>query len=100
MVKPKSESHQEARKVSTMTTTDKNKSNLKASYEFENGRARIIHRGVSFWNGTENEISAENPMRTFDSLVYELLGAEEVWSDQYELKGIRITVEIEESRIQ
>ena len=73
---------------------------LKASYEFDNGRARIIHRGVSFWNGTEDEVSAENPKRTFDSLIYELLGAEEVWSDQYELKGIKITVEIGESRIQ
>ena len=83
-----------------MTTTDKSKSSLKASYEFDNGRARIIHRGVYFWNGAENDISAENPMRTFDSLVYELLGAEEVWSDQYELKGIKITVEIGESRIQ
>lgn len=83
-----------------MTTTDGNRATLKASYEFENGRARMIHRGVTFWNGDEDEISADNPKRTFDALVYELLGAEEVWSDQYELKGIRITVEIEESRIQ
>jgi len=83
-----------------MTTTNENKTILKASYEFDNGRARIIHRGVSFWNGTEDEISADNPQRTFDSLIYELLGAEEVWSDQYELKGIKITIEIEESRIQ
>ena len=73
---------------------------LKASYEFDNGRARMIHRGISFWNGSEDEISGENPKRTFDSLVYELLGAEEVWSEQYALKGIKITVEIEESRIQ
>ena len=83
-----------------MTTSDENRANLKASYEFDNGRARMIHRGVSFWNGGEDEVSAENPTRTFDSLIYELLGAEEVWSDQCELKGIRITVEIEESRIQ
>ena len=73
---------------------------LKASYEFENGRGRMIQRGITFWNGTEDEISAENPMRTFDSLIYELMGAEEVWSDQYELKGIKITIEIEESRKQ
>ena len=83
-----------------MTTIDESRTNLKAFYEFENGRARMIHRGVSFWNGGEDEISAENPTRTFDSLIYELLGVEEVWSDQYELKGIKITVEIEESRIQ
>ncbi len=79
---------------------DESKTALKASYEFENGRARMIHRGIYFWNGTEDEISAENPMRTFDAMVYELLGAEEFWSDQYELKGIKITVEIEESRKQ
>ena len=72
-----------------MTTTDEIRSNLKASYEFENGRARMIHRGITFWNGSEDEISAENPKRTFDAMVYELLGAEEVWSDQYELKGIK-----------
>ncbi len=77
-----------------------NNTSLKASYEFENGRARIINRGVSFWNGSEDEISAENPMRTFDSIVYELLGAEEFWSDEYELKGIKITIEIEEAIIQ
>ena len=83
-----------------MTTTDENKPMLKASYEFDHGRARMIHRGVSFWNGSEDEISAENPMRTFDSIVYELLGAEEIWSEQYELKGIKITIEIEEAIIQ
>ena len=83
-----------------MTTTDAIRSNLKVTYEFESGRARTIHRGITFCNGSEDEISAENPKRTFDSLIYELLGAEEFWSDQYELKGTKITVEIEESRIQ
>ena len=83
-----------------MTTTGENKPMLKASYEFDHGRARIIHRGVSFWNGSEDEISAENPMRTFDSIVYDLLGAEEFWSDEYELKGIKITIGIEEAIIQ
>ena len=81
-----------------MTTTDEIRSNLKASYEFENGRARMIRRGITFWNGGEDEISAENPKQTFDSLIYELLGAEEVWSDEYELKGVKITVEIDEVR--
>ena len=71
---------------------------MKASYEFENGRARMIHRGVSFWNGAEDEISADNPERSFDDLVYEMIGAESVWSDEYELKGVRITVEIDEVR--
>ena len=70
----------------------------KASYEFENGRARMINRGVTFWNGSEDEISADNPSRSFDAMVYELIGAEEVWSDEYELKGVKITVEIDEVR--
>ncbi len=83
-----------------MTTTDEIRSNLKVSYEFENGRARMIHKGITFWDGGEDEISAENPMQTFDAIVYELPGAEEFWSGQYELKGIKITVEIEESRKQ
>ena len=70
---------------------------LKASYEFENGRARMLNKGVVLWNGSEDEISAENPMRTFDAIVYDLIGADEVWSEEYELKGVKITVEIEES---
>ena len=83
-----------------MATTNESRTLFKASYEFENGRARMLNKGVVLWNGDEDEISADNPKRTFDSLIYELLDAEEVWSDQYELKGIKITVEIEESRIQ
>ena len=79
-----------------MTTANENKPKIKASYEFENGRARMLNRGVTFWNGSEDEISAYNPKRSFDDIVYELIGAEEVWSDEYELKGIKITVEIEE----
>ena len=79
-----------------MTTTDEIRSNLKTSYEFENGRARMVNRGIYFWNGTEDEISAENPKRLIDALVYEMIGAESVWSEEYELKGVKITVEIEE----
>ena len=69
---------------------------LKASYEFENGYARPVNRGVSFWNGSRDEISRDNPQRSFDALVYELIGAEDVWSDAYDLKGIKVTIEIEE----
>ena len=69
---------------------------LKASYEFENGYARPVNRGVSLWNGSEDSISRDNPERSFDALVYELIGAEEVWSDGYYLKDIKITVEIAE----
>ena len=81
-------------------TTNENRTTLKASYEFENGRARIINRGVTFWNGSEDSISADNPKRSFDAMVYELIGADEVWSEQYELTGIKITIEIEESNKQ
>lgn len=69
---------------------------LKASYEFENGYARPVNRGVSLWNGNEDSIGPDNPEREFDALVYELIGAEEVWSDGYYLKDIKITVEIAE----
>ena len=79
-----------------MTTTNENRTMLKASYEFENGRARMLNKGVVLWNGSEDDISAENPMRLIDALVYEMIGAESVWSDEYELTGVKITVEIEE----
>ena len=69
---------------------------LKASHEFENGYARPTNRGTVLWNGSLDEISRENPQRSLDSLVYELIGAEEVWSDAYDLKGIKVTIEIEE----
>ena len=69
---------------------------LKASYEFENGRARMLNKGVVLWSGSEDDISADNPKRLIDALVYEMIGAESVWSEEYELKGVKITVEIEE----
>lgn len=69
---------------------------LMASYEFENGYARPVNRGTVLWNGSLDEISRDNPQRSLDSLVYELIGAEEVWSDGYYLKGIRVTIEIDE----
>ena len=69
---------------------------LKASYEFENGYVRPIYRGIVLWNGREDEIGPDNPERSLDNLVYELIGAEEVWSDAYDLKGIKVTIEIEE----
>ena len=81
-----------------MTTNDENKTMLRASYEFENGRARMMNKGVVLWNGSENDISADNPMRIIDALVYEMIGADEVWSDEYELTGVKITVEIDEIR--
>ena len=69
---------------------------IRASYEFENGYARLMNKGIVFWNGSEDSISRENPQRSLDALVYELIGAEDVWSDAYNLKGIKITVEIVE----
>ena len=69
---------------------------LKASYEFENGYARPVNGGVSLWNGREDSIGPDNPRRSFDALVYELIGADDVWSDAYDLKGIKVTIEIEE----
>ena len=69
---------------------------ISAIYEFDNGRARMLNKGVNLWNGREDEIGPDNPERSLDNLVYELIGAEEVWSDSYDLKGIKVTIEIEE----
>ena len=69
---------------------------ITGKYEFENGRAMMLNRGVNLWNGSKDSISRDNPRRSFDALVYELIGAEEVWSDGYYLKGIKVTIEIQE----
>lgn len=71
----------------------------KATYLFENGRARMLRRGVNFWNGSEDDISASNPRRSFGDIVYELLGDEEYWTNEYQLKGIKITIEIEDTEV-
>lgn len=70
---------------------------IRATYEFEHGYASSMNRGVTFWNGSRDEISPDNPMKSVDGLVYEIIGAEDVWSDAYNLKGIKVTIEIEES---
>ena len=69
---------------------------ISAKYEFDNGRARMLNKGVNLWNGREDDISPDNPQRSLDNLVYELIGAEDVWSDAYDLRGIKVTIEIEE----
>ncbi len=67
-----------------------------ACYKFENGYAKPVNRGVFLWNGNEDDIGPDNSRRSVDDLIYELIGAEEVWSDGYYLKGIRVTIEIDE----
>ncbi len=69
---------------------------LKASYEFENGYVRPIYRGIVLWNGNEDEIGPDNPEREFNDLAYELIEAKHTRSDGYYLKGIKVTIEIEE----
>ena len=70
---------------------------ITATYEFENGYAKPVNRGVRLWNGSRDDIGPNNPQRWLDDLVYEAIGAEDVWSDGYHLKGIKITIEIEEA---
>ena len=70
---------------------------IEATYEFENGYASPVNRGVSLWNGSRDDIGPDNPQRLVHDLVYEAIGAEDVWSDGYHLKGIRVTIEIEEA---
>ena len=69
---------------------------ISAKYEFENGYARPVNRGVVLWDGDRDSVSQDNPMRSIEDLVYELIGAERVWSAGYDLKGIKVTIEIEE----
>lgn len=73
---------------------------IAASYEYENGYAKPVNRGVSLWNGSDDDIGPDNPRRLVHDLVYEAIGAELVWSDGYHLKGIKITIEIEEAKKQ
>ena len=70
---------------------------LNASYEFENGYAKPINRGVVLWNGSEDDIGPDNPRRLFDDLIYEALGEDNAWLAGYHLKGIKVTIEIAEA---
>ena len=70
---------------------------IKRAYKFENGYASPMNRGASLWNGSAGDIGPDNPQRLFNDLVYEAIGAESVWSDGYYLKGIKVTIEIEEA---
>ena len=70
------------------------------TYKFENGYAKPVNRGINLWNGSRDEISRDNPLRWLDDLVYEAIGAEDVWSGGYHLKGIKVTIEIAEAKRQ
>ena len=69
---------------------------ISAKYEFENGSVRTAKRGILLWNGSEDQIGPDNPRRLFDDLIYELVGAD-FWTLGYDLKGIKVTIEIEEA---
>ena len=69
---------------------------ITASYEFEHGYVRPIFRGVLFWNGSK-EMSRGNPEKDFTDLVHEAIGSNEVGMNGCYLKGIKITIEIEEA---
>jgi hypothetical protein len=70
---------------------------MRASYEFEHGYAKPIYRGIVLWNGSEYGISSGNPRRSFDDLVYDMIRAQgDTWCG-YSLKGVKVTIEIEEA---
>lgn len=69
---------------------------ISAKYEFENGYARPVNRGVVLWDGDPDSVSQDNPMRSIEDLVYDMIGADDVWSAGYDLKGVKLTIEIEE----
>ena len=56
-----------------------------------------MNRGVVLWNGDKDDVGPDNPERWIDGLIYEAIGAEQVWSDGYHLKGIKVTIEIDEA---
>ena len=70
---------------------------ITATCEFKHGYAKPLNRGVVLWNGSRDDISPDNPRRWFGDLVYELIGADSVWSSGYNLKGIKLTIEIDEA---
>ena len=69
---------------------------ISAEYEFENGNVRTARRGILLWNGSEDELGPDNPRLLFDDLIYNLVGAD-FWTLGYELRGIKVTIEIEEA---
>ena len=69
---------------------------ITARYVFENGYAKPVHRGIFLWNGSEDDIGPDNPRRSIEELVYEMVGDNDPWSSGYYLKGIKVTIEIEE----
>ena len=69
---------------------------IKASYEFDSGYARPVNRGVYFWNGGWDDVGPDNPQRSADDLLYDMIDAEDVLSRGCDLKGIKITIEIAE----
>ena len=71
---------------------------IKIEKKFESGYARPVNRGIVLWNG--EKISSENPERELNNLVYEALGEDDFWSRGYELKGIRVLIEIERAERQ
>ncbi len=69
---------------------------ITASYTFEHGYAKPVYRGVVLWNGSRDDIGPENPQRWFDDLIYELIDAEGPWPSVYDLKDVKVTIEIGE----
>ena len=69
---------------------------ITTSYEFENGSVRTARRGILLWNGSEDQLGPDNPRLLFDDLIYEMVGAD-FWTLGYDLKGIKVTIEIEEA---
>lgn len=68
----------------------------KRSYEFDHGYVRPIYRGVVLWNGERDDMGGDGQEQYFEDLIYEAMGTRDAWlSDSY-LKGVKVTIEIEE----
>ena len=68
----------------------------KVSYEFDHGYVRPIYRGVALWNGKKEDMGGGGQDMYFEDLIYEAIGTRDAWLSGCYLKGIKVTVEIEE----
>ena len=69
----------------------------KVSYEFDHGYVRPTYRGVVLWNGERDDMGGDGQELYFEDLIYEAMGTSDAWLSGGYLKGIKVTIEIEEA---
>jgi hypothetical protein len=69
----------------------------KRSYEFDQGYVKPVYRGVVLWNGERDDMGGGGQEQYFQDLIYEAIGTKDAWLSACHLKGIKVTIEIEEA---